>query len=55
LGLGLARYGDERWIQILADEPGLLVQPLVRCKQQVTVGPATDTWTAWVADAKAGS
>ncbi|MBI3792205.1 MAG: arsenate reductase [Gemmatimonadetes bacterium] len=55
LGLGPARYGDERWIQLLADEPGLLVQPLVRCKQQVTVGPAETTWTAWIAAAKAGA
>ncbi len=54
LGLGPARYGEERWLAILADEPLLLVQPLVRHKHQVTVGAADATWTAWVADAKGG-
>ncbi len=54
LGLGPARYGEERWLTILADEPLLLVQPLVRHKHQVTVGAAEATWAAWVADAKGG-
>ncbi len=48
LGLGPARYGDERWLQLLADEPLLLVQPLVRFKHEVTVGPAPETWAAWI-------
>ena len=47
LGLGPARYGDDRWIQLLADEPLLLTQPLVRCKHEVTVGPAPETWATW--------
>ena len=48
LGLGPARYGDERWIQLLVDEPLLLNQPLCRCKHEVTVGPAPETWATWV-------
>lgn len=55
LGLGPARYGDERWIQLLAGEPLLLTQPLVRFKQQVTVGPAVETWTGWVTMAREGT
>jgi arsenate reductase (glutaredoxin) len=30
LGLGAARYGDERWIELLAEEPLLLRLSLVR-------------------------
>ena len=48
LGLGPSRYGEERWLEILADEPLLLVQPLVRYQQQVTVGLAEKTWKEWM-------
>jgi arsenate reductase len=48
LGLGPARYSDERWLEKLSEEPGLLRLPLVRCQQQVTVGLATDTWKGWL-------
>lgn len=48
LGLGPSRYGDEKWLTVLSDEPLLLVQPLVRCKQRLTVGLAEDTWKSWV-------
>jgi len=47
LGLRAAAYGDERWIQLLADEPLLLVQPLVRNGNDLSVGAARDTWKAW--------
>src|SRR3954467_390035 len=30
LGLRTARYGDERWLEILMDEPLILKMPLVR-------------------------
>src|SRR5881628_1450552 len=30
LGLRTARYGDERWMEILTDEPLLLKMPLIR-------------------------
>ena len=49
LGLGPARYGEERWLQILADEPLLLVMPLVRWQHQLTIGAAEATWRAWTA------
>ena len=48
LGLAHARYGDERWLERLADEPLLLRQPLVRQQHQLTVGSAEETWKAWV-------
>lgn len=47
LGLGPARYSDERWLTLLVDEPLLLVQPLVRHGAQLTVGAAEATWKAW--------
>ena len=49
LGLGPARYGSERWLEILADEPLLLVQPLVRSAQKLTIGgECAVEWKAWV-------
>jgi arsenate reductase (glutaredoxin) len=51
LGLGPARYGTDRWLEILAAEPLLLVQPLVRSGQKLTIGDAGDAeWKAWVAE-----
>ena len=47
LGLGHASYGDERWLQLLADEPLLLRQPLVRYQNQLAVGDAESTWREW--------
>jgi arsenate reductase len=49
LGLGPARYGEEKWLALLGEEPLLLVQPLVRCRQRVTLGLAEATWKAWLA------
>ena len=51
LGLGAARYGDEKWIDKLAEEPKLLKMPLVRWQQRLTVGAADVTWKDWVASA----
>lgn len=47
LGLTHASYGDERWLQILAEEPLLLRQPLVRSGTQLTIGEAEATWKEW--------
>lgn len=47
LGLTHASYGDERWLQILAEEPLLLRQPLVRNGAQLTIGDAEATWKEW--------
>jgi arsenate reductase (glutaredoxin) len=49
LGLGPARYGDDRWLDILAAEPHILVQPLVRQQQRPTVGAAEAEWRVWAA------
>lgn len=48
LGLHAARHGEAAWLGRLADEPGLLRTPLVRCQQRLTVGPAEAEWRAWV-------
>jgi arsenate reductase-like glutaredoxin family protein len=47
LGLGPARYSDERWLEKLVEEPGLLRMPLVRRQQQLTIGLAEGTWREW--------
>src|SRR5262245_36449560 len=50
LDLGLAHAGlsPTRWIERLSEEPMALVQPLVRCQNQLTVGPAEEQWKAWI-------
>jgi len=52
LGLGAARLSDERWLEKLSLEPLLLRMPLVRYQQQLTIGPAQETWNAWYAASK---
>jgi arsenate reductase-like glutaredoxin family protein len=52
LGLAPARYGDAKWLDVLLDEPTLLMLPLVRSGANLTVGPNEATWTRWVQDAK---
>ena len=49
LGLRTARYGDERWLDILIDEPLILKMPLVRHGNALTIGAAETTWKSWVA------
>lgn len=48
-GLASAIYGDEKWVELLADDPLLLKMPLVRHGSQLTIGDAQATWKAWVA------
>jgi arsenate reductase-like glutaredoxin family protein len=52
LGLASALLSEERWLEKLALEPLLLCMPLVRYQQQLSVGPAEETWRAWVAASK---
>ena len=52
LGLGPSRYGDERWIAILAEEPLVLRQPLVRWQQRLTIGAAEPEWKQWITEAR---
>ena len=49
LGLRTARYGDERWMQILVEEPLLLRIPLVRYGNSLSIGAADATWKSWLA------
>jgi arsenate reductase len=49
LGLRTALYGEERWLTILADEPLILQQPLVRLQNKLTIGLAEATWKEWLA------
>ena len=48
LGLTAARYSEDRWLEKLAEEPGLLRIPLVRNQHQLTIGSAEDVWKQWV-------
>ncbi len=48
LGLGRAHYSGDRWLAILAEEPLLLRQPLVRSGSRLTIGAAEDEWREWV-------
>lgn len=49
LGLGPSRYGPDRWLDILVDEPLILSQPLVRNGSKLTIGGSSDAeWKAWV-------
>jgi len=48
LGLRTARYGDERWLEILVDEPLILKMPLVRYGNALTIGAAEPTWKSWL-------
>ena len=47
LGLGPARYGDERWLELLVDDPGLIRTPLVRYQHKLTVGLQEAEWKQW--------
>lgn len=48
LGLQHSRYSDDRWLEMLADEPALLRLPLVRRQHQVTIGLCEDEWAHWL-------
>lgn len=48
LGLATTRYGDERWVQQLCDEPLILKQPLTRWGSKLTIGLSEDEWGRWV-------
>jgi arsenate reductase-like glutaredoxin family protein len=49
LGLQYASRSDDRWLELLAEEPGMLRLPLVRLQQRVTIGLAEDEWLKWLA------
>jgi arsenate reductase-like glutaredoxin family protein len=47
-GLAPARYGAERWLDVLVDDPWLLRVPLVRWQHKLTVGAAEAEWKGWM-------
>jgi arsenate reductase-like glutaredoxin family protein len=47
LGLQHARMSDDSWLARLADEPLLLMMPLVRSGNQLTIGLKENEWKAW--------
>ena len=48
LGLGAVRYDDARWLAKLAEEPLVLVMPLVRWQHKTSVGLAENEWKSWI-------
>ncbi len=48
LGLQAALYGNDRWLDILSDEPLMLKMPLVRRGNALTIGAAESTWKSWL-------
>ena len=47
LGLAVASRSDERWLELLCEEPLLLKLPLVRFQHQLTVGAGESVWRSW--------
>ena len=47
LGLHTALYGEEKWLEILEEEPMILATPLVRWQQRLTLGADETTWKEW--------
>jgi arsenate reductase len=50
-GLRNARMSDDRWLELLAEEPLMLRMPLVRQQNRLTVGLAETEWSSWLASA----
>jgi arsenate reductase-like glutaredoxin family protein len=48
LGLHRSMHSDDWWLVKLAEEPGLLRQPLVRFGHRVTVGLDEVSWREWL-------
>lgn len=48
LGLRSAARSDERWLDLLAEEPLLLRTPLTRYQQRLTIGADEPAWKEWV-------
>ena len=50
-GLRNSRMSDDRWLELLADEPLMLKMPLVRQQNRLSVGLAETEWSSWMATA----
>ncbi len=47
LGLHAAHYGEDRWLEIMSEEPGILVTPLIRNGNRLTLGADEAEWRSW--------
>jgi arsenate reductase-like glutaredoxin family protein len=47
-GLRNSRMSDDRWLELLADEPLMLKMPLVRQQNRLSVGLAEAEWSGWM-------
>jgi hypothetical protein len=47
-----ACYDDAHWLAKLAEEPLILVMPLARFEQRLTIGLAEPEWQSWATMAK---
>lgn len=50
MGLAPALYGDAKWLDVITDEPMLLVLPLVRFGTKLTIGVDPLAWSRWIAE-----
>ena len=48
-GLRNARMSDDRWLELLVEEPLILKMPLVRQQNRLSVGLAEAEWSGWMA------
>lgn len=47
-GLRNSRMSDDRWLELLAEEPLILKMPLVRQQSRLSIGLAEMEWASWV-------
>jgi len=47
LGLGTAYYSDKKWLEVLEEESLILIQPLVRWQNRITIGVQEEEWAGW--------
>ncbi len=48
LGLRAAQLSDDRWLDTLVREPLIIVLPLVRFGNHLSVGPDETAWRSWL-------
>lgn len=51
LGLRTAMYSEERWLDLLVNEPLVLTQPLVRMQNRLSLGMDEKQFREWLAQA----
>lgn len=48
LGLAHSQLSDKRWLEKMSEEPMMLRIPLVRWKNELSVGADEERWKEWV-------